>query len=68
MIISLLYLLCTLNSIIAPECSHNIIISVVSGSGHPEYLGHLGRILSGSSGSHPLYWISGSDPDEITCD
>ena len=28
--------------------------SVVSGLGHPDYLGHLGHILSGSSGSYPL--------------
>ena len=30
------------------------------GSGHP---GQLGHILSGSSGSDPLYKISGSEPD-----
>ena len=42
--------------------------SVVSGPGHLNYPGHLGHILSGSSGSYPLHWISGSDPDELTCD
>ena len=30
-------------------------ISVVSGPGHPDYPGHLGHILSGSSGSYPLH-------------
>ena len=39
---------------------------VETGSGHPGHLGHPGHILSGSSGSDPLYKISGSDPD-ITC-
>ena len=33
---------------------------VETGSGHP---GHPGHILSGSSGSDPLYKLSGSDPD-----
>ena len=33
---------------------------VETGSGHP---GQPGHILSGSSGSDPLYKISGSDPD-----
>ena len=33
---------------------------VETGSGHP---GHPGHIFSGSSGSDPLYKISGSDPD-----
>ena len=33
---------------------------VETGSGHP---GQLGHVLSGSSGSDPIYKISGSDPD-----
>ena len=37
-----------------------IYIRVETGSGHP---GHPGHILSGSSGSDPLYKLSGSDPD-----
>ena len=32
----------------------NYILHVVSESGHLDYPGHLGRILSRSSGSHPL--------------
>ena len=36
---------------------------VETGSGHPGNPGHPGHILSGSSGSDPLYKISGSDPD-----
>ena len=35
-------------------------ISVETGSGHP---GHPGHIFSGSSGSDPVYNLSGSDPD-----
>ena len=35
-------------------------ISVETGSGHP------GHIFSGSSGSDPVYNLSGSDPDWIT--
>ena len=34
--------------------------SVETGSGHP------GHIFSGSSGSDPVYNLSGSDPDWIT--
>ena len=34
--------------------------SVETGSGHP------GHIFSGSSGSDPVYKLSGSDPDWIT--
>ena len=34
--------------------------SVETGSGHP------GHIFSGSSGSNPVYNLSGSDPDWIT--
>ena len=45
-----------------------LLISVVSGPGHPHYLGHSGHILSGPSGSHPLYRISGSNPADSTCD
>ena len=37
--------------------------SVETGSGHP---GHPGHIFSGSSGSDPVYNLSGSDPDWIT--
>ena len=37
-----------------------ICIRVETGSCYP---GHPGHILSGSSGSDPLYKISGSDPD-----
>jgi len=37
--------------------------SIATGSGHPGYLGHLGHFFYGSSGSDPLYKISGSDPD-----
>ena len=43
-------------------------ISIVSGPGHLDYPGHLGHILSRSSGSYPLHRISGSDLDEIKCD
>ena len=38
-------------------------IRVETGSGHPNYLGQLGMILCGSSGSDPVNKISGSDPD-----
>ena len=38
-------------------------IRVETGSGHPGHPGHPGHIFSGSSGSDPLYKISGSDPD-----
>ena len=38
-------------------------VSVETGSGHP---GHPGHIFSGSSGSDPVYNLSGSDPDWIT--
>ena len=31
--------------------------------GHPGHPGHSGHILSESSGSDPLYKLSGSDPD-----
>ena len=37
-----------------------VYIRVETGSGHP---GHPGHILSGSSGSDPVYKLSGSDPD-----
>ena len=37
-----------------------VLISVETGSGHP------GHIFSGSSGSDPVYNLSGSDPDWIT--
>ena len=43
-----------------------ILTRVETGSGHPGHPGQPGHILSGSSGSDPLYKISGSDPD-ITC-
>ena len=32
-------------------------------SGYPGYVGQLGHVLSGSSGSDQVYKISGSDPD-----
>ena len=35
---------------------------VETGSGHP---GQPGHVLSGSSGSDPVYKISGSDPDSL---
>ena len=41
-------------------------ISVETGSGHPGHPGHPGHIFSGSSGSDPVYNLSGSDPDWIT--
>ena len=37
--------------------------SVETGSGHPGHPGQPGHVLSGSTGSDPLYKISGSDPD-----
>ena len=40
-----------------------ICVSVETGSGHP---GQPGHIFSGSSGSDPVYKLSGSDPDWIT--
>ena len=40
--------------------------SVETGSGHPGHPGHPGHIFSGSSGSDPVYNLSGSDPDWIT--
>ena len=40
-------------------------IRVITGSGHPDYRSHLGHALSGSSGSHPSYKISGCDPDSV---
>ena len=58
----------------AAQCSHNYMDKVFSilvtsgrtrvetGSGHP------GHVLARSSGSDPLYKISGSDPDWIMCD
>ena len=36
---------------------------VETGLGHLGYLGHPGHVFAGSSGSDPLYKISGSDPD-----
>ena len=42
---------------------HIISIRVETGSGHPGYRGQQGHILSGSSGSDPVYKISGCDPD-----
>ena len=39
---------------------HGTWVSVETGSGHP------GHIFSGSSGSDPVYNLSGSDPDWIT--
>ena len=41
----------------------DVSISVETGSGHP---GQPGHIFSGSSGSDPVYKLSGSDPDWIT--
>ena len=38
----------------------HVFVSVETGSGHP------GHIFSGSSGSDPVYNLSGSDPDWIT--
>ena len=38
-------------------------IRVETGSGHPGYPGQLGHVLSRSSGSDPVYKISGSDLD-----
>ena len=43
----------------------SIHVRVETGSGHP---GQPGHVFAGSSGSDPLYKISGSDPDWITCD
>jgi len=43
-----------------------LMTSVGSGQGHPHNSGHLGHILFGSSGFHPLNEISGSNPDRIT--
>ena len=36
---------------------------VESGSNDPDYLGHLGHLFGGSSGSHPQTKLSGCDPD-----
>ena len=36
---------------------------VKTGSGHPGHPGQPGHVLPGSTGSDPLYKISGSDPD-----
>ena len=38
-------------------------IRVESGSDDPDYLGHLGHLFGGSSGSHPQTKLSGCDPD-----
>ena len=38
-------------------------IRVETGSGHPDYLGQVDHIFSGSSGSDLVYKLSGSDPD-----
>ena len=40
-------------------------IRVETGSGHPGYPGQPGHVLSRSSGSDPLYKISGCDPDSV---
>ena len=40
-------------------------IRVETGSGHPGHPGQPGHVLSGSSGSDPVYKISGSDPDSL---
>ena len=40
-----------------------IYISIATGSGHPDHQGQPGHILHGSTGSDPLYKISGSDLD-----
>ena len=50
-------------SSVASYCNICIYIRVETGSGHPGHPGHPGHILSGSSGSDPLYKLSGSDPD-----
>ena len=39
--------------------AHAVVFSVETGSGQP------GHIFSGSSGSDPVYRLSGSDPDWI---
>ena len=41
--------------LIIMTCLNAVAISVVNGLGHPAYPGHLGHILSGSSGSYPLH-------------
>ena len=49
--------------------SLQITYSVATGSGHPDHQGQSGHILPGSTGSDPLYKISGSDRIwcRITC-
>ena len=48
--------------------THIVYTRVETGSGHPGHPGQPGHVFAGSSGSDPLYKISGSDPDWITCD
>ena len=43
----------------------NLYIRVETGSGYPGHLGQPCHVLSGSSGSDPVYKISGSDPDSV---
>ena len=47
----------SMQSVLPPTSELNHQVRVKTGSGHP------GHIFSGSSGSDPLYKISGSDPD-----
>ena len=45
------------------QTEFEVLISVATGSGHPDRQGQPGHILLGSTGPDPLYKISGSDPD-----
>ena len=56
-------------SILLHHKETHVACSVETGSGHPGHPGHPGQpghIFSGSSGSDPVYKLSGSDPDWIT--